>query len=225
KIINIEIIDVDTDDLTISTSRSWATIDLNRNLVLSPVQSGVHIIEIIISDGLFEITQNIEVIVEAKPDLLIEYIEVTESGVVSNVFEIGDIVEIISYVRNTGMGDSGDITIQCTVGDILIGYSTINNIAPGGLGLAVCDFQIESGYEYIMIKIEVDSILEIQELNEDNNINTIEVEIIKQNIENNNSNNRSQIIFILASIGLIIISIVALQLGPSKIKREYDRFK
>ena len=76
-----------------------------------------------------------------------------------------------------------------------------------------------------MIKIEVDSILEIQELNEDNNINTIEVEIIKQNIENNNSNNRSQIIFILASIGLIIISIVALQLGPSKIKREYDRFK
>ena len=81
------------------------------------------------------------------------------------------------------MGDSGDITIQCTVGDILIGYSTINNIAPGGLGLAVCDFQIESGYEYIMIKIEVDSILEIQELNEDNNINTIEVEIIKQNID------------------------------------------
>ncbi|MDC1419110.1 hypothetical protein N8653_00095 [Euryarchaeota archaeon] len=225
KTINISIIDVDTDDLTISTSRSWATIDLNRNLVLSPVQSGVHIIEIIISDGLFEITQSIEVIVEAKPDLLIEYIEVTESGVVSNVFEIGDIIEIISYVRNTGMGDSGDITIQCTVGDILIGYSTISNIAPGGLGIAVCDFQIESEYEYIMIKIEVDSILEIQELNEDNNINTIEVKVIKQNIENINSNNRSQIIFILASLGLIIISIAALQLGPSKIKREYDKFK
>ncbi len=123
------------------------------------------------------------------------------------------------------MGDSGDITIQCTVGDILIGYSTISNIAPGGLGIAVCDFQIESEYEYIMIKIEVDSILEIQELNEDNNINTIEVKVIKQNIENINSNNRSQIIFILASLGLIIISIAALQLGPSKIKREYDKFK
>ena len=225
EILEMNIIDVDSPDLTISTSRSWAIVNEQRDLVLSPVQSGIHDVEITITDGLFEIKQSIEVIVEAKPDLIIESIEITESGKIIDIIIEGDIIEIITYVRNTGMGDTGIVTLQCTIGGILVGHSTIENISPGGMGVATCDAQINQIENELSIKVEVDSTLEIQETDENNNILIISIKVIERGESDGIDINKRAVASIIASIGLIIVSILALQLGPSKVKREFEQKK
>jgi hypothetical protein len=207
----MNIIDVDSPDLTISTSRSWAIVNEQRDLVLSPVQSGIHDVEITITDGLFEIKQSIEVIVEAKPDLIIESIEITESGKIIDIIIEGDIIEII--------------TLQCTIGGILVGHSTIENISPGGMGVATCDAQINQIENELSIKVEVDSTLEIQETDENNNILIISIKVIERGESDGIDINKRAVASIIASIGLIIVSILALQLGPSKVKREFEQKK
>ncbi len=220
QIIIIDIIDVDTENLIITTSRSWANINEDRNLILTPVQSGSHIIEITVSDGIFEINQSIEVIVTAKPDLVIENIEISESGISGSIFQTGDVIQIVSYIRNQGMGDTGMITLQCTVENILIAQATIENISPGGLGVAICDNKIEILSGMLNIEVKVDSISEIQETDEGNNIFSIEIQVVDRD-SGDEDDNRS-ILFVIMSIVLIILSIMALQFGPSKVKREFE---
>ena len=94
KVIDIEISDPDSTDLTISTSRSWANIDSSGDLLLSPVEPGTHIVEISVSDGQFTEVQELEVIVTAQPDLLIENIEIWKgSRQVESLYE-GDVVQL-----------------------------------------------------------------------------------------------------------------------------------
>jgi len=224
EIVNISIIDVDTEQLFISTSRSWATIDSSRNLVLTPVQSGTHTVEIVISDGEFEIRETIEVVVSAKPDLTIDEIEVTKSGVKYDILEEGDIVQIISYVRNLGRTEANNVNIQCNIDGILVGQDTIEKIAPGGLGISTCDTQFDYQSQGIEIMIEVDSTTEILETDEENNIMIIFVEVEGIDSEVGNEINR-ELIIIISSFAVIVVAFAALQLGPKRIKKEFEKIK
>mgnify|MGYP002524985963 FL=1 len=67
-VVDITVTDSDTQSLTLSASRSWATFDTANDLILTPVESGSHIVEIGVSDGTNDISQTIEVVVTAKPD-------------------------------------------------------------------------------------------------------------------------------------------------------------
>jgi hypothetical protein len=224
EIINLTIYDVDTQVLSLSTSRSWATFDAQRNLILNPVQSGTHAVEIVINDGQFEIKQVIDVVVTAKPDLRLDNIEVTEGGVATMKINQGDVVQIISYIRNTGRGIAQEVKVQCKVDEILVGYDVIESIAPGALGIATCDTQIDSISNNLEVRVEVDSTLEIQEINEDNNIMIIEIMVTEKGTTGGSYTDRGPTI-IIASIGVIIISLAALQIGPKRIKREFGRQK
>ena len=53
KVIDIEISDPDSSELSISTSRSWANIDSAGDLIMTPVEPGTHTVEITGSDGIF----------------------------------------------------------------------------------------------------------------------------------------------------------------------------
>ena len=224
EIVNISIIDVDTEELFISTSRSWATIDSSRNLVLTPVQSGTHTVEIVISDGEFEIKETIEVVVSAKPDLTIDEIEVTKSGVKYDILEEGDVVQIISYVRNLGRTEANNVNIQCNIDGILVGQDTIEKIAPGGLGISTCDTQFDYQGKGIEIMIEVDSTTEILETDEENNLMTIFIEV--EGIDSGGSNEvDSELIIIISSFAVVVVAFAALQLGPKKIKKEFKKIK
>ena len=224
EIVNISIIDVDTEELFISTSRSWATIDSSRNLVLTPVQSGTHTVEIVISDGEFEIRETIEVVVSAKPDLTIDEIEVTKDGVKYDILEEGDVVQIISYVRNLGRTEANNVNVQCNVDGILVGQYTIDKIAPGGLGISTCDTQFDYQSEGIEIMIEVDSTTEILETNEENNLMTIFIEIDSIDSGGNDEIDR-ELIIIISSFAVSIVAFAVLQMGPKKIKREFEKIK
>ena len=215
EIVNISIIDVDTEELFISTSRSWATIDSSRNLVLTPVQSGTHTVEIVISDGEYEIRETIEVVVTAKPDLTIDEIEVTKSGLKFDVLEEGDIVQIISYVRNLGRTEANNVNIQCNIDGILVGQDTIEKIAPGGLGISTCDTQLDYQSEGIEIMIEVDSTTEILETDEENNLMIIFVEVEGIGSERGDEINREMII-IISSFAVVGAAFAALQLNSKK---------
>ena len=68
KVIDIEISDPDSSELSISTSRSWANIDSAGDLIMTPVEPGTHTVEITVSDGIFTEVKSLEVIVTAQPD-------------------------------------------------------------------------------------------------------------------------------------------------------------
>ena len=78
KVIDIEISDSDSSELSISTSRSWANVDSSGDLILTPVEPGTHIVEITVSDGTYTEVQDLEIIVTAQPDLTIENLEILE---------------------------------------------------------------------------------------------------------------------------------------------------
>jgi len=224
KIVNISIIDVDTEELFISTSKSWATIDSSRNLILTPVQSGTHIVEIVISDSIFEIKETIEVVVSAKPDLSIDNVEVTKGGVKYDVLDEGDVVQIISYVRNLGRTEANDVNIQCSADGVLIGQDTIEKIAPGGLGIAICDTQFDYESENIEIIVEADSSMEILETNEDNNLMTTFIEVDSKESSDSNEIDRESVV-IISSLAIVGLAFIVLQIGPKKIRRDFEKIK
>ena len=224
EVVNISITDVDTDELNISVSKSWATVDSSRNLVLTPIQSGTHTVEIVINDGIFEVRETLEVIVSAKPDLIIDEIEVTKDGVKLYTLEKGDIVQIVSYIRNIGRSVANNINVQCTVDGVLVGQSTIDTIAPGGLGVSTCDTQFDYVSKNLEVRVEVDSTIEILETNENNNVMDIIIEVDDIDSDEKNVIDRG-ILLLLSSFTIILMSFVALRIGPKKIKREFGNKK
>ncbi len=224
EVVNISITDVDTDELNISVSKSWATIDSSRNLVLTPIQSGTFTVEIIINDGIFELRETLEVIVSAKPDLIIDEIEVTKDGIKYDTLEKGDIVQIVSYVRNIGRTAANNINVQCTVDGVLVGQNTIDTIAPGGLGVSTCDTQFDYESKNLEVRVEVDSTIEILETNEDNNVMDIIIEVGNINSDGKNVLDSGSLL-LLSSFMIISISFVAFQIGPKKVKREFSNKK
>jgi hypothetical protein len=50
-VIPMSVYDVDSNDIEITTTKSWAIIDGNNRLILTPIDSGVHTVNIIVNDG------------------------------------------------------------------------------------------------------------------------------------------------------------------------------
>ena len=71
---------------------------------LSPVAVGTHIVEVTVSDGVNQISQQIEVIVTAKPDLVVETVSISSATSSGNTFRDGEVARISIFVRNQGMG-------------------------------------------------------------------------------------------------------------------------
>ena len=225
RIIDLEITDPDTSDLTISTSRSWATFDSFGDLILTPVEAGVHTVEISISDGTNDIVQSIEVVVTAKSDLIIENIEIWESGISVDSIDEGDIVEIKVYVRNQGRGTANTLDVRCWVDGILVGSTIIDTLAPGGLGVATCDTRIDTSGQ-IVIKSVVDGTASIEETNEDNNELSISIDSEGREEGNNGDNGIDRKpALIVGAIGIMAISYAALKFGPGRVRKPYRKQK
>ena len=105
---------------------------------------------------------------------------------------------------------------------MLVGTANIENIAPGGLSIATCDSQvITSGT--ISIRGMVDSIDTIEESNELNNEMVIFMQSQGREIVNDGNSQYRGPVVIIASIGLIAISVLALQFGPGRIRKPYKK--
>ena len=222
KVIDIEISDPDSSELSISTSRSWANIDSAGDLIMTPVEPGTHTVEITVSDGIFTEAKSLEVIVTAQPDLTIENLEIWKGNIAIDSVEEGDVVQLKVYVRNQGRGIANTFDVRCWVDGMLVGSTILENVAPGGLSIATCDTQIVTSGT-IIIRGMVDSTASIEESNEENNEVLISVESEgRDNGANDDSIDRGPAI-IVTSVGLIAISIAALQLGPGRLRKPYRK--
>ncbi len=222
KVIDIEINDPDSSELSISTSRSWANVDSFGDLILTPVEPGTHIVEITVSDGTYSEVQDLEVIVTAQPDLTIENLEIWKGNVIVDSVEEGDVVQLKIYVRNEGRGVANTVEVRCWVDGMLVGSTILDSVAPGGLSIATCDTQIITSGDIVIMGL-VDGTASIEESNEINNEYQISVNSQgRDSGTGKDSADRGPAIIIL-SIGLIAISIAALQFGPGRIRKPYRK--
>jgi hypothetical protein len=226
-VVDLEITDPDTESLALEASRSWATFDAAGDLVLTPVDSGSHSVAISISDGTNEISQNIEVIVTAKPDLLVEMVDVRRDGVsVTNLVD-GDIIEIHAYIRNEGRGGADAVDVKCRVDGILVGAIMIDHIESGGLGAAVCDAQVVRDGETLTIEVSADGTGSIAETSESNNDRTVILDV-SEGEDGGGSiidslDRGPALVFI--SVGVVLISFTALYFSPNRVRKPFNHKK
>ena len=221
--IELDISDPDTDSLVISTSRSWATVSPQRVLSLTPVEPGTQTLRLTVSDGTTELSQDIEVIVAAKPDLIVESVEVRYSGVASSSLVRGDVVEIVGFVRNEGRGAAYNVSFHCRVNGVLVGSDSIDSIDPGGLKMVVCDAQLNEASPELTIMVEIDGTASIQETDESNNLLEAIISVEQPSDSSERSNPGNMVIFI--SVCIILASLVFLHMGPRRVKKDFERRK
>ena len=226
-VIPIDIYDPDSDNFVIKTSKSWATLDEQNNLVLNPVDSGLHTVSIVVNDTINEITESIMVDVSAKPDLLIESVTIKRNGADISDARDGDIVEIYAYIRNEGRGSANEIDVRCYVNEVLVDTKKIDTLQPGALVSAVCDTALLGNDQDNVIKIVVDSTLSIEESNEDNNQDEMTIFISLPDIDSSDDSIQldKEPIIIILSIVVILVSIAVLQLSPNKVRKPYNKRK
>jgi len=99
----------------------------------------------------------------------------------------------------------------------------IDSIVPGGLAIATCDTQITNSGT-VVIRAMADGIASIEESNEENNEMSILIDSEARDYAGRDTNNvdRGPAI-IVASIGVIAISIAALQMGPGRVRKPFRK--
>ena len=226
-VVPMNIYDSDSSDFEITTSKSWATVDEDNNLVLKPVDSGLHSIIITVNDSTSEISESLIVDVSAKSDLLVESVSVRKNGAEISGAKDGDIVEIFAYIRNEGRGIANGIDVRCYVNEVLIDTKKIDILQPGALISAVCDTALSGNDQENIIRIIVDSTLSIEESNEDNNQEEIVIFISSPNtgISDDSENINKEPIIMALSVAVILVAIAVLQLSPSRIRKPFNKRK
>ena len=222
-VINPVIYDPDSDGLVITTSRSWAVVKQDGTITFNPVEPGNHLVTITVNDGTSGMSTDIEIVVTAKPDLLVEDIEVRVGGIDGEDLYVGEIVELIGFIRNQGRGEAENVTFHCMMNDVLVGTGTITKLSPGDLKMSICDVQLVESGSGVTFSIRIDGTDEIEESEEGNNFLTINSRVDR--LEVNDGGNDTGSAIIVASILAILGSIAAFQLGPRSIKREFERRK
>ena len=138
-------------------------------------------------------------------------------------FADGEVIRITIYVRNQGMGDAIGVDVRCLIDDVFVGTTIIDSINSGGLGEAVCDAAV-SGPGSQLIRIVADGTDSIHETNEDNNEKVVQIDVSERegNGIDDSGVDRGPAI-IVGSVGLIVIALTALRLGPGRVRKPYDR--
>ncbi|MBS72231.1 MAG: hypothetical protein CMO20_04685 [Thermoplasmata archaeon] len=220
-ILGVSDIDTDLDNISILTDTSWATIDENNNLFLNPLSPGTFDLSLTISDGNSFITKYMTILVTSDPDLIIEQIEFNEEEVI-----VGELVEIKVWVRNQGLSSASLVSIRCYDGQLLVDSANITYVDQGGLSSTSCFWQLPTEAKNSTFRVLVDPTFDIYEISENNNEYTTTINILPLELidESNESINNSEPILPIGTIwalaGLLVMAaIIAMQLGPSKIRR------
>ena len=215
----LSISDPDTEITEIHTSKSWATFK-DGELIIEPVSTGTHQVQVTASDGTYNTSISIEVQVTAKPELIVESLEARRDGVVSDSFIVGDVIEIVGFIRNEGRGSSYNVIFHCMVDGVLIGDGRVDSIGPGELKMAICDFQLDKTGGRLEIKLEIDATDSVEETDEENNI--LSFPILVESKDSSSSGGTLDNVVTVLSILVIFGSILLIQMGPMRLKREFS---
>ena len=234
-VITVNITDIDSDNLQVTTDIAWATATQSGSepdswtLTFAPSQSGQTFVEVSVDDGTTMVNRTIEIIATSNPDLTVESIDLIHADTALTepyTIERGQIISIRVWVRNTGIVEANGVDVECQVGDASLPSDTIATIQPGGLNSIVCNWSA-SGDGDIILFATVDSNGLIDETNENNNDRSITISITESETnpgEGNSSDSESRSLPIVMLLSILIGGgAVALYVfGPSKIQRTHQ---
>lgn len=166
-VIDVSWSDVDTPtQVTASTNRSWATIDLSSNeLRVTPPLAGFHSVLVSVCDQTSCTEREVDLEVMALPDLVVESIDFDKE-----TMQQGDIISMRVLVRNQGQAEATMVSVRCQTDLQLIGVEVIPVVQPGELQSVACDWKVPMDATVLRFSAVVDRGLEISEGNESNNI-------------------------------------------------------
>ena len=209
--------DIDSTGLTVTTDKTWAVVDLSSSTITVTPTSLSSSMPVIVTlcdqSSCVNRTMLLEVLTLAE--LSIEQIVITPE----NIRE-GDLVEVRVYVRNSGQEEASSISVRCQSGNNLISIQSISILMPGQLGVVTCDWLVfESGSK--TISVEVDRANEVSEGDENNNIQSVSVEVLDSNSDTTSSSDsiKATTVWIATFIGLAVIIGLFTVLAPGKIKK------
>ena len=218
-VINMTWSDLDSPgQVTASTNRSWATVDLDNSiLTVQPQSVGFQSVLVSVCDQTSCTEREVDLDVLALPDLTIESIAFDKEELTQ-----GDIISMRVLVRNQGQADATMVSVRCQSDDQLIDVQTIPIIRPGELQAALCDWQIPPDARVIRFNAVVDRGLEIQEGDENNNI-LEELVAIEERVEETSDSTEGVFSAQTAMIGAVLVALALLGLiaflMPPKIKK------
>ncbi len=233
--ITLDIADIDSTSLSVTTDREWANIEkTNQNswvLTLAPSEAGQTFVTLIIEDEDSRINQTIEVISIATPDLSIESIDaIVGDQTLSSPFSLerGDVVSFRILVRNSGSVEVTSVGVECNVGNVSIPGDTIPSISPGGLGTVIC-YWSSTGEGGTTMTAIADANGLIDESNEFNNKYSLSVYVSEKEsgldpltiIEDADAGSANTGI-LLISIIIVGLAAAAFLFGPRKIERPHS---
>ncbi|MDP6378297.1 MAG: CARDB domain-containing protein [Candidatus Thalassarchaeaceae archaeon] len=218
----LDVADIDTDitNVSILTDTSWATIDEYRNLNLAPLSPGTFDVSISFSDGTTTYTEYLTILATADPDLVIEQVDYE-----SDDMKVGSLIEIKVWVRNDGLSSASLVSVRCYNDQTLIDSANITHIEEGGLSSTSCFWQLPNEVGDTSLRVYVDPTHDILEVSESNNEYSTTIEILPADVSDGagSSGNSepilpSNMIWIISGI-VILGAIIAMQLGPGKVRR------
>ncbi len=211
--------DIDSEDLTAYTNRSWATIDLETGFItINAPSAGLIVpVEVNLCDQNTCVQRILDLEVQSLADLEIEEILISQEEVYQQ-----DIVPIRVYVRNSGDAEASLVSVRCQQGNDLIDLETISILQPGELAVVTCDWQVPEEIFYANITVELDRGELISEGDETNNINTISVDI-KEKVDSDSSSSSfdisSSTVWITTIIILVLLVGIFRFIAPPKIRK------
>jgi hypothetical protein len=207
-------------DLTVTTNRSWATIDMDERVVIVDAPTpGFTSILITACDETSCSERVLDLEVRALAELFIEEIRVDD------LIPAGEIFEVRVFVRNAGQVTATLVSVRCTADGQSFGTGVIQMLTPGQLGSVSCDMQAPEDDDSLLIEAEVDRGTSIDEVNETNNVETTVVVIGAALDDDTSSGEDSDFeigemtVYIISGGVLLLILTVFGMLAPAKIRK------
>jgi len=210
--------DVDSTQLTASTNRSWATVDLTSNaLTVTPPTIGFHTVLVSVCDQTGCTEREVDFEVMALPDLYFESMDFGDEALTQ-----GDVVSLRLLIRNAGQADATMVSVRCQANDQLIGVQTVPLIQPGELRAVTCDWQIPNDVEVVRFNAIIDRGFEILEGDEENNEIESLVAINQAQDDGASSQDEGGVSGVLG-VGVVLLAVGLLALlayfMPAKVKK------
>ena len=217
-IIPISIQDPDSNQLSITTSRSWAVIE-GGNLVIEPILPGPAQLIITVGDGILFTELELEILVRALPELSISSVT-SQDNDLSEDIDPGLLMDLVLIVENNGKGTAFDIDVSCRVNDVLYETNRIPIIPAETLVEAFCSVPAPTEEGPFRITLEITS---KEQIISDNSQLIYEViSFVDDPDEDSGLVLSENWIIILLVIGFITLVSIAMLMGPNRIRKPYE---
>ena len=209
--------DVDSTGITATTDKSWAVIDLSTSTIVVTPPTAASAVPVVVTlcDQTSCVNQTLVLEVLTLAELFIEEIVVDSTDITE-----GDVVPVKIYVRNSGNSEATLISIRCQSGSTLVGVMSIPMLQSGELGIVTCDWKpTENGQQ--TLSVELDRTNQILESDEDNNFDSVTIDVAKFTAEESSSDTfiSTSMLWIITLIVVALIVVLFSAFAPGKIKK------